>query len=50
MRQIYFRIGTADAYVEIDGVWWLVDYKTISGASLEELTLLLGRGRAKRGM
>lgn len=33
----YEWIGTADAYVEIDGVWWLVDYKTISGASLEFL-------------
>ena len=29
--------GTADAYVEIDGDVWLVDYKTISGAGVEFL-------------
>ena len=39
----YEWIGTADAYVKIDGVWWLVDYKTISGASLE-LSMWLTKG------
>ena len=29
--------GTADAYVEIDGDVWLMDYKTISGAGVEFL-------------
>ena len=33
----YYWIGTADAYVEIGGEYWLIDYKTISGASLEFL-------------
>lgn len=31
-------LGTADAYVEIDGEVWLLDYKTISGAGMGFLT------------
>lgn len=33
----YDWTGTADAYVEIDGQVWLLDYKTISGAGMSFL-------------